>query len=518
MHQAFDPLAARLSTGVAGLDDILNGGFPEGHFFLLEGEPGTGKTTLGLQFLLDGAKRGEKGLYVTLSESKAEIEKVARSHQWSLDDLTIFEYTPTEQTLRPDEHYTVFHPSEIEFQATTEIILNEIERVHPTRIVFDSLSEMRLLAGDSLRYRRQILALKHYFANRNCTVLLLDDRTASPEDLQLQSIAHGVLVFEKVPREYGNTRRRFFVSKLRGSTYREGYHDYVITTGGIVTFPRLVATEHRMTPAEKNASSDNEGLDALWGGGISEGSSTLLMGPSGVGKSSIAMCYAVAAARRTERAALFLFEESLHIACRRAAKLGIDPTPHIEKGTLTIHQIDPAELSPGEFTQQVRDTVVQDGAKVVVIDSLNGYLNAMPDEHHLILQMRELLTFLNHHGVVTLLILAQSGFMGSSMTSPVDLSYLADNVLLFRYFEAAGRVRKAVSVVKKRTGQHEDTIREFQIGNGTITVGEPLTGFHGILTGVPRYVGEDSLLMGPQQKNKKKASTKKRIKETAEKD
>jgi len=494
LEQHFDDEDERVSTGIKGLDDVLNGGFPQGHFFLIEGEPGTGKTTLGLQFLMQGARKGEKSLYVTLSESKREIEKVARSHRWSLEGVTIFEFTPTEDSLRPEDQYSAFHPSEVEFQDTTQNILREVERVQPTRVVLDSLSEIRLLARDSLRYRRQVLALKHFFTNRNCTVLLLDDRTSGAEDLQLQSIAHGVLLLEKVYREYGKIRRRVQVSKLRGSSFREGYHDYTIETGGVVVCPRLVAAEHRSAAVEGFVSSRIPELDALWHGGIDRGSSTLLLGPAGSGKSSIAMSYAIAAAERGEYVSIFLFEEWVRLACKRAAALNIDPCPYLDAGKLHIEQIDPAELSPGEFIQRVRDSVEKDGARLIVIDSLNGYLNAMPGEHHLAIQMHELLAYLNQRGVVTILVLAQSGMMGAAMTSPVDLSYLADNVMMLRYFEAAGRVRKAISIVKRRSGEHEDTIRELQMRDGRIVVGEPLADFQGVLTGVPTYVGSERML------------------------
>ncbi len=486
----------RVSTGIFGLDDVLGGGFPQGHFFLVEGVPGTGKTTLGLQYLMAGAQNGEKVLYVTLSESKAEIEKVARSHRWSLDGVTIFEVTPTEDSLRPDDQYSAFHPAEIEFQDTTQTILKKVEELQPQRVVLDSLSEIRLLARDSLRYRRQILALKHFFTNRNCSVLLLDDRTSGPNDLQLQSISHGVLVLEKVAREFGKTRRRIQVEKMRGSTYREGYHDYHIATGGVVVYPRLVLGEHREHFVEGYVTSEIAELDAIWGEGIDRGTSTLLIGPAGSGKSSIAMSYAFAAARRGETAAVFLFEEWRRIAIKRAAALGMDPAPFIENGLIRLEQVDPAELSPGEFVQHVRDAVEKNGAKVVIIDSLNGFLNAMPGEQHLPMQMHELLAFLNQRGVATFLVLAQAGLVGSNMTSPVDLSYLADNVLLLRYFEGKGRVHKALSVVKKRGGEHETTIRELNLGVGGIQVGPPLEQFRGVLSGIPKYLGSEPALSG----------------------
>jgi circadian clock protein KaiC len=483
-----------VSTGITGLDDVLNGGFPRGHFFLVEGEPGAGKTTLGLQFLMAGRGNGEALLYVTLSESEREIQKVARSHGWSLKGITIYEFTPTEDALRPEDQYSAFHPSDVEFQDAMKNILGQVDRVKPSRVVIDSLSEIRLLAGDSLRYRRQILALKHFFTNRGCTVLLLDDRTSTEHDLQLQSIAHGVLMLEKVPRDYGRTRRRVQVAKMRGSVYREGYHDYTIATGGVEVYPRLVASEHLQGVPEGVAPSGLAQLDALWGGGLDRGTSTLLLGPAGAGKSSIALSYAVTAARAGDFVSMFLFEELITLASKRGAGLNLDPRPYVKSGKLHMEQIDPAELSPGEFVQHVRDTVETRNARMVIIDSLNGFMNAMPGEGHLPLQMHELLAFLNHRGVLTLLVLSQAGLMGTNMTTPVDLSYLADNVMLFRYFEAAGRVRKALSVVKKRSGPHEDTIRELTMGNGCITIGEALAGFRGVLTGVPTYVGSEQAL------------------------
>ncbi len=478
-----------LSTGVDGLDEVLNGGLPRGHVFLIEGELGAGKTTLGLQFLLEGIRLGERVLYVTLAESEREIQQVARSHGWSLDKLTIYEFTPGEDVLHPDDQYSAFHPFDVEFRDTMQSILKEVASLQPGRIVLDSLSEIRLLAGDPLRYRRQVLALKQFFTNRNCTALLLDDRSATERDVQLQTMAHGVLILERVPREYGRTRRRLQVSKLRGSTYREGYHDYCIATGGVNVYPRLVASEYPNEPVTVVASSGHPKLDALWGGGITRGPSTLLLGPAGSGKSSIALSYAVTAARRGEVAAMFLFEEWIHLACTRGDGLDIDPVPCMNSGKLTMVQIDLAELSPGEFIQRVRRAVDDRGAKVIVIDSLNGYINAMPGEQHLALQLHEMLGFLNQRGVLTILVLAQAGLMGAPATSPVDLSYPADNVMLFRYFEAEGRVRKALSVVKKRSGAHEDTIRELHMGPGRISIGDPLAAFRGILTGVPVYTG-----------------------------
>ena len=478
-----------VSTGISGLDDVLNGGLPRGHFFLVEGEPGAGKTTLGLQFLMAGRDRGEPVLYVTLSESEREIQKVARSHGWSLKGIDIYEFMPAEDALRPEQQYSAFHPSDVEFQDSMQNILDRAEHACPGRIVLDSLSEIRLLAADALRYRRQILALKTFFTNRDCTVLLLDDRTISVQDGQLESIAHGVLVLERIPREFGAIRRRLQISKMRGTVYREGYHDYVISTGGVEVYPRLVASEHRNEVAKDPVSSGLPHLDSLWGGGIDRGTSTLLLGPAGSGKSSIALSYAVTSARAGDFVSVFLFEELSNLACKRAAGLGLDPRPLIEAGRIHLEQIDPAELSPGAFIQHVRDTVEKRHARVVVIDSLNGFMNAMPGEAHLALQMHELLAFLNYRGVVSILVLSQAGLMGSMMQQPVDLSYLADNVMLFRYFEAMGRVRKALSIVKKRSGPHEDTIRELSMNAGGIMIGDALTGFRGVLTGVPTFTG-----------------------------
>ncbi|MDQ1559950.1 MAG: circadian clock protein KaiC [Pyrinomonadaceae bacterium] len=477
----------RLATGNAGLDSILEGGFPANRLYLVEGDPGTGKTTLALNFLLEGAARGEPVLYVTLSETREEIEDVAASHGWSLDGINIYELIPSEESLKAETQYTIFHPSELEFGETTTAVLEEVERIQPRRVVFDSLSEMRLLARDPLRYRRQILALKQYFAGRHCTVLLLDDRTATVSDLQVRSIAHGVVELEHIALDYGAERRRLRVVKLRGSRYRGGFHDFRIETGGVVVYPRLIAAEHRQEFTREAITSGIAQLDELLGGGLDRGSSTLLLGPAGSGKSSIAAQFAAAAAQRGERAASFIFDEGASNYLARAAGLGRDMRELVEAGHMSLQQIDPAELSPGEFAHFVCRAVDEDGARVVVIDSLNGYLQAMPDERFLTVQMHELLTYLNQKGVVTILVMAQHGFMGSQMGTPIDVSYLADTVLLLRFFEARGEVRRAISVVKKRTGYHENTIREMRMSSGGIAVGEPLKEFHGVLTGLPNY-------------------------------
>lgn len=485
-----DGVEVRLKTGVDGLDDVLNGGLPKGHLYLLEGSPGTGKTTLALQFLLAGAATGEKAMYVTLSESRRELKQVARSHGWSLDDVILYEMVPPEEDLSSEAQYTVFHPSEVELADTITAITNQIEAMNPERVVFDSLSEFRMLARDPLRYRRQILALKRYFAGRNSTVLLLDDGTADPgnDDLQLQSIAHGVIRLESLERDFGIKRRRMEIHKLRGSKFREGFHDYSIRRGGVEIYPRLIAAEHRLGFERKNVSSGLKELDALFRGGIDTGTSTLLIGPAGSGKSTVALSYAVSAAKRGEKAVIFTFDEALATMMERSKGLGLDVSPYMESGNLEIQQIDPAELSPGEFVARIRRMVDDEKMRVVVIDSLNGFLNAMPHEQFLAMQLHELLTYLGQQGIATLMTMAQHGFVGATQT-PIDISYLADTVLLFRYFEGGGAIRQAVSVVKKRGGPHERTIRELIFGEGKLSVGPPLREFEGVLTGSPRFIG-----------------------------
>ncbi|MBW8748242.1 MAG: AAA family ATPase [Acidobacteria bacterium] len=480
----------RLPTGLAGLDDILNGGLPKGHLYLVEGDPGTGKTTLALQFLLEGVRQGDGGMYVTLSESKLELEQVAASHGWSVEPITIYEMIHSDEDLGPDAQYTVFHPSDVELADTMTSILRQVEEIKPQRVVFDSLSEFRMLARDPLKYRRQILALKRYFAGRSCTVLLLDDRTAEGDtnDRQLKSIAHGVIKMQSLERDYGIKRRRMEIHKLRGSRFREGYHDYTIETGGIHIYPRLIAAEHK--PGFKRAPivSGLQELDDLFCGGIDTGTSTLLIGPAGCGKSTIALRYAVSSAQRGEKAVILTFDEALATLVERGQGLGMDPAGLMESGMLEIQQIDPAELSPGEFVSRIRGLVDEQDLRMIVIDSMNGLLNAMPHEQFLAMQLHELLAYLGQQGIVTLLTLAQHGFIGVT-NSPVDVSYLADTVLLFRYFERAGAIRQALSVVKKRSGPHERTIRELIFGNGGIRVGPPLQEFEGILTGNPTLTG-----------------------------
>jgi circadian clock protein KaiC len=491
MH-AVPPLVAvsqpRLSTGVPGLDDVLAGGLPSNHLYLVEGDPGTGKTTLALHFLMEGARRGEQGLYVTLSESKGELLGVANSHGWSLEGITIHEMAPKMEDVQPEAQYTVFHPAEVELADTIGSVLKVVDQVQATRVVFDSLSELRMLARDPLRYRRQILALKRFFSGRSCTVLLLDDRTADQNDLQLQSIAHGVIMMLNHDREYGTKRRRLEVRKMRGARFREGFHDYTIETGGISVFPRLVAAEHHPATARECVLSGIGELDKLLGGGIHSGTSNLMMGPAGCGKSSIATLYAVAAAERGVKAAIFTFDETLGTLIERSEGLGMNLTQATKSGKIIMHQIDPAEMGAGEFVHRVRAAVEQ-GVRLIVIDSLNGFFYAMSGEQAVMLQIHELLAYLDQMGVTTILTMAQHGFVGSNMNAPVDVSYVADSVLLFRYFESQGAVKQAISVVKKRTGSHERSIRELSFQGGAIQVGEPLTKFEGVLTGVPKYIG-----------------------------
>ena len=448
--------------------------------------PGSGKTTLALQFLMAGARAGEPVLYVTLSETAEELQAVADSHGWSLDGITMREFVPTEDTLEPDQQYTMFHPSEVELAATTKLILSDVERLKPTRIILDSLSELRLLSGTALRYRRQILALKQYFSTRQCTVMLLDDMTATDHDLQMQSIAHGVIRLEQLNPEYGSERRRLRVVKYRGVRFRGGYHDYVITKGGLDVFPRLVAAEHRRTTAARTLPTEIAELDLLLGGGFEEGTSTLIVGAAGTGKSSLAAQFVSAAAARGTRSAMFIFDEAPTTLLTRAAALGIELEKYVDDGTITLTQVDPAELSPGELVHNIRREVEEKHASIIVIDSLNGYLNSMPEEHFLTIQLHELLMYLGQKGVATLLIGAHQGLIGPQMNTPIDASYLADAVILLRYYESRGEVRQAISVMKKRGSRHERTIREFSL-DGKITVGPALRKFRGILTGVPVF-------------------------------
>ncbi|MEJ0003649.1 MAG: ATPase domain-containing protein [Pararobbsia sp.] len=484
-------------TGVPGLDDILIGGLTQGNLFLLEGNPGTGKTTLALRFLLAGAEAGERGLYITLSETEQELRDGAASHGWQLnDDILVFEVVPPESLLDADQQQSLLYSSDLELGETTRLILDAFERVKPARVVLDSLSEIRLLAQSSLRYRRQVLAFKHYFSRHGATVLLLDDLTSDAADKTVHSVAHGVIKLEELAPDYGAERRRLRVSKYRGQAVRGGYHDFAITRGGIAVFPRLVAAEHRTKFERRQITSGVAELDALLGGGVEQGSSTLVIGPAGTGKSTFVLQFIAAAAARGEKAVLFVFDEELGLLFDRTRAMGFDLEAMRAGGHLAIEQVDAAELSPGEFAHRVRARVDYAQAKTVAIDSLNGYQAAMPQENALVLHIHELLQYLNRQGATTFLTVAQHGLVGD-MKAPVDVTYLADTVILLRYFEALGRVRRAVSVIKKRTGRHEESIREFRIGQNGLILGAPLDSFQGVLRGVPTFVGNTGPLLSP---------------------
>ncbi|MDQ2670362.1 MAG: AAA family ATPase [Gemmatimonadota bacterium] len=482
-------------TGIAGLDQVLGGGLPANHLFLIEGDPGTGKTTLALQFLMAGASRGETGLYITLAESRNELEDVAASHGWSLEGIHILELTPPDEVLQPETQYTVFHPSDVETGQTMRAIYDAAERLKPQRLVLDSLSEMRLIAQEPLRLRRQVLALKQFFLGRGCSVLLLDDMRSADHDLQFASIAHGVILLEQLALEYGAERRRLRVTKLRAQRYRGGYHDFAIRTGGLAVYPRLTAADFAPVDANGPLTSGNARIDALTGGGLDRGSSTLFVGPAGVGKSVLATQFALAAAQRGEACAFYLFDERFRTFHARAAGLGMDVASHSEAGRITVQQIDPAELSPGQFAKRVVDAVENDGAKLVVIDSLSGYLNAMPGDRMLMIHLHELFTYLTQRAVTAIMTLAHLGPFAHGASQSADVSYLADSIVLLRYFEAAGSVRQAISMIKKRSSSHEQTIREFRIGRGGLHLGEPLSGFQGVLTGTPEYIGSGEPLL-----------------------
>ena len=488
---AFCP-SHRSSSGVTGLDDILGGGLTRDRLYLVEGTPGTGKTTLALQFLLEGAKGGESGLYITLSETANELRAAAETHGWSLDGLCLFELM-SDMGLDPDSEQTILHPSEVELGETTREVMRQVEETRPSRIVFDSLSELRLLAQSPLRYRRQVLALKQFFSTRQCTVLMLDDRTADPSDLQLHSIAHGVIALEQAPRNFGAERRRLRIVKMRGIKFRGGYHDIVLDTGGLTVFPRLIAAEHHTEFCAKAVSTGNRELDALLGGGLVPGTNSLLTGPSGVGETTTAIRCILSALDCGERATYFLFDEGLGTFLSRSEALGMNLRPHLGSGRLALRQIDPAELSPGEFACRVQAAVENAGCKFVVIDSLNAYLQSMPGDQYLVLQMHEMLSYLGQQGVTTMLVLGQHGLLGE-MRSDLDLSYLSDTILVFRFFEALGEIRSAISVMKSRSSAHERTIRELKLSAGGLQVGQALRDFEGVLGGLPSYTGSISML------------------------
>jgi circadian clock protein KaiC len=500
MAKKFEQADDLVQTGIDTFDDILGGGLPANRVYLLHGTPGSGKTTLALQFLMEGRRQNEKVLYVTLSETKKELMTVAASHGYSLDGIEVFELVAEEGELHPDNQYTMYQPSDIELNVTTKAILDAVDALKPQRVVIDSLSEVKLLAQSALRFRRQVLALKQFFTGRECTVLFLDDKTSSrEEDLQLESIAHGVISLEQLSPEYGSERRRLRITKIRGQRYRGGYHDFTIIRGGLNVFPRIVASEHSTQNIPRQIKSGIAEMDSLMGGGVDSGTSVLLLGPAGVGKSTLALQYAAEAARRGERSAIFSFDERVETMITRAKGLGIKLQEYIDKGLIEVRPVDPTELSPGEFAHNVRQSAEgYDGkkpVKIIVIDSLNGYLNAMPEERFLTSQLHELLTYLGHMEVVTFLVVAQHGLLGNAMQTPLDTSYLADSVVLFRYFESAGEVRQLISIMKKRSGQHERTIREIKMDQGGIKIGEPLHQFHGLLTGTPNFKGNEEELL-----------------------
>lgn len=488
----------RCPSGIEGLDNILGGGLPRNCFYLVQGDPGSGKTTLALQFLLEGVRRGESVFYITLSETEAELVKVARSHDWPLDSIPLLEMSAIESLLRPEAQTTVFHPSEVELTKITNLLVEHIKKLRPSRVVFDSLSEFRLIAETPLRYRRHLLNLKQEFTKYGSTVLLLDDKMGNvgmAADPHVLSLTHGVIELEQLSPDYGKARRRMHVTKMRGVQYREGYHDYTIVKGGLQIFPRLVAAEHHVEFQRESIASGIPELDQLLGGGLDRGTTTLIMGPAGSGKSSLAVQYAVQIAGAGEQAAIFAFDETLGILTARAQAMGLPFKQHLANGRLSARQIDPAEISPGEFAWSVRQCV-EAGCKLLIIDSLNGYMNAMPGEKYLNNQLHELTSYLNQQGIVTILVMALHGTV-AALESPADLSYLCDTVVNMRYFETAGEVKKSIAVIKKRSGNHERSIREFMIGrNGEgVLIGEPLKDFEGILTGAPRFEGTEEKIM-----------------------
>ena len=478
----------RAATGIEGLDNVLCGGFPEDRLYLVDGNPGVGKTTLAIQFLLQGVRRGEKCVYVTLSETKDELDMVAESHGWNLDGITIIELSQVSQSVAGKAQNTLFQSSEVELQNLSRLLMSEFDRIQPARMVLDSLSEMRLMSQGPLRYRREILRLKHHFSRRHCTVLLLDDRSSAGPETQVHSIVHGMVSLMIMPLKFGINRRYLTVVKMRGSQFREGNHDYVIKPGGVIVFPRLLSGAGAIVSHAEVFSSGNEQLDRLMGGGLHAGTGTLFMGPAGSGKSTVASMFAARAARNGAKVLYFAFDEVVSILSNRAREIGLDFDPLVADGTLKLQQIDPAEIAPGELADQIVRAVNEGGVRMVVLDSLNGYVNAMPQEDFLHLHLHELLSYLNQKGVVTVMVLAQHGLVGP-MGVPVDVSYLADTVILTRFFEARGAMKKAISVIKKRSGFHEDTIREMRITGEGVLIGEPLVNFEGVMTGVPRVLG-----------------------------
>ena len=476
----------RIPTGIAGLDNILRGGLPEHRLYVIEGNPGAGKTTLMLQFLIEGARLGERCLYIALSATAGELREIVASHGWSLDGIEVVELN----TLAEDSAYTVYHPADVELGEAIQQIRAAVERLKPDRVGLDSVSELKILSETSARYRREILGLKRFFAHRKCTVLLLDDLTTQEDEQQLQSVAHGVIRLERHVREYGDTRRQIQIVKMRAVPFRDGLHDFKIDTGGgLVIYPRLSSVDDSKEHSQDTIKSGVEHLDRLLGTGLDRGSCALIIGPAGCGKSTISTQFIFTALARGEAVSCFLFEESQSTFRQRAAGLGLNIDAYVVSGLLEFTRIDPVGLSPGEFADRVRRSVERRNVSIVMIDSLNGYVNDLPDDRFLLIQMHELLAYLSQQGVVTLLILSQHGMIGQ-LQSPLDVSFLADTVILLRFFEAQGEVRQAISVVKKRLGAHERTIREMRLGTDGVKIGEPLRDFEGVLTGTPKYFGK----------------------------
>jgi circadian clock protein KaiC len=484
------------ASGVAGLDEILGGGVPAYRLYVVEGDPGSGKTTFALQFLREGVRLGQRVLYVTLSETLEELSDVATSHHWTLDGIDLLELNSLSDRFQESADYTVFHPSDVELEDTVERIRAEVQRLNPDRVALDSVSELKILSQTSARYRREILGLKQFFAGRKCTVLVLDDCTTGDGEQQLRSIAHGVFRMEREAREYGSTRRQLHVIKMRGVRFQDGRHDFVIKSGGLELYPRLSTSGSAVVEDHRAVESGSVEMDTLLGGGLDRGSSTLLIGPAGCGKTTLCSQYLISALKRGEQAVCYQFEETQQTFLHRSNGFGMDFEPYIASGKFQLIQVDIAELSPGEFSSRVRHAVEEQKASFIVIDSLNGYLNGMPSEQFLLIHIRELLAYLGQKGILTLMTLAQHGMMGAAMQSPIDVSFLADTVILLRFFEAGGSVRQAISVVKKRRGAHERTLREMKIGPTGVQIGEVLEEFEGVLTGVPRFRGKHAQLLG----------------------
>ncbi|PRY06143.1 ATPase domain-containing protein [Paraburkholderia sp. BL25I1N1] len=478
-------------TGIPELDFVLRGGLPKYRLHLIEGAPGTGKTTIALRFLIDGVRNQESCLYVTFSESTDELVSAARTHGWDVGGIDFFELVPDEA--QAAQQQTVLLPAEIELDKTVQRIIARIEATHPDRIVIDSVSELRLLAHDPFIYRRQLSSLKRFLQGRCITTILLDDLRFN-DDGELQSLVHGVISLSSSERDYGAGRRRLRIAKMRGTNLMSGWHDYALVTGEVLVFPSLIANDHTSDVRGAPLRSGSPGLDEILGSGLDRGTTTMLIGPSGAGKSSLALSYALAGARNGEHAAYFSFDEAYEIFVRRGQSLGLDPQPALASGQLAWQRMNPSRISPGEFVWAVRREVEDKNARVVVIDSINSYLSTMPEERSLIAQLHELLTYLNRRGVVTLLLLAQQGVLGD-VENPVDLSFLSDTVLLLRFFEAAGQLRRAVTVIKRRTGAHDTAIHEFRLSGHGVEIGRPLRDLHGIFSGVPTYSGSPDNLI-----------------------